>query len=356
MIAWPKEPGYNVSALAGPIKLSVPGIDTRTGLGGTAAQAEPLASVDATDQKLISLLLADGRLGNRALAMETGISEATVAVRLRRLVADGVLVFTAIVDWEVAGYEWFAIAKINADGHSARDVAERIALLPECLAASVVFGSVDVLAYFLLEDRAALRALLDDELASIDGIAKVSLDLATESFVTTTGRNSFIARNMPALVLPRPRISLDGVDVGLIEALLTDGRRSSRQIGRDLGVSEGTIRTRMARLTNARLIKVVAMVNPLALGMVGAIAEVGLRVRRKAVNSLISELVKIPEVVFGATTVGTVDVSVAVAAPSRSDLLQIVLDRIRVIDGVQSTETLEMVDLVRFMPHMKRIN
>jgi DNA-binding Lrp family transcriptional regulator len=338
------------------IKLSVPGIDTPTQIGRVGGDQSAVVALDAADQALIGLLLGDGRLSNRALAASIGMSEATVAVRLRRLVADGVLVFTSILDWEAVGYEWFAIVKINAEGHSAREVADKVALLPECLAAAVVFGSVDVLAYFLLEDREALRRLLDDDLAGIDGIAKVSLDLATESFVTTTGRNTFIARNMPALVLPKPRIPLDGIDVGLIEALLADGRRSSRQIGRDLGVSEGTIRSRMARLTAARLIKVVAMVDPLALGMVGAIAEVGLRVRRNAVSSLIGELLHIPEVVFGATTVGTVDVTVAVAAPSRSELLQIVLDRIRVIDGVQSTETLEMVDIVRFMPYLKRIN
>lgn len=338
----------------GEIELSGPPVDTHHHREQVRAVPEALPVLDDVDRRMIKLLLDDGRLSNRALATEVGVSEATVGSRLRRLVSSGVLLFTTIIDWEAAGYEWFAIVKINVEGRPARAVAEDVGSLRGCTAASVVFGSADVLAYFLLEDRAAIHRLVDAELASIPGIFELSIDLATESSVTAFGGNTFLARKVPPLRVPRPVIPLDDLDVGLLEALLEDGRKSSRQIGRDLGVSEGTVRARMSRLAQARLMKVVAMVDPLATGAAGEIAEVGLRVRRDAVGSVMQELLKIPEVVLAAVTVGTVDVSVAVAAASRVQLIEVVLDRIRSLDGVRATETLEMVDVVKFVPYFKR--
>jgi DNA-binding Lrp family transcriptional regulator len=339
---------------SGAFQLAVPAVVTRHHRDQVRAAPDALPTLDDVDTGMINLLLEDGRLSNRALALEVGVSEATVGSRLRRLVLDGVLVFTTIIDWEAAGYEWFAIVKINVEGRPARAVAEDVAFLRDCTAASVVFGSVDILAYFLLEDRQAIHHLVAQELGGIPGIAKVSVDLATESSVTVFGRNTFLARNVPPLSLPHPAIPLDELDIKLLETLLQNGRMSSRQIGRDLGVSEGTIRARTSRLTQARLLKVVAMVDPLAIGAAGVIADVGLRVRRDCVSSVMQELLKLPEVVFAAVTVGTVDVSVAVAAASRVQLLEIVLDRIRALDGVRATETLEMVDVVKFVPYFKR--
>jgi DNA-binding Lrp family transcriptional regulator len=320
-----------------------------------SASPESLPAIDDIDNQLIALLLDDGRLGNRALAAKVGVSEATVGIRLRRLVAHGVLVFTTLVDWEAAGYEWFAIARIAVEGRSPSAVADDLATLSGCIAASVVFGSVDVLAYFLLEDREDIHRLVDEDLARVEGIATFNLDLATESFITKFGGNTFLAKKVPALRLPSPSVPLDELDVGLLEQLLKDGRKASRQIGRELGVSEGTIRARMSRLSQARLLKPVAMIDPLATGAAGVIADVGLHVRRDAVSRVIEQLLEIPEVVFAAVTVGSVDIAVAVAAPSRVQLLEIVLDRIRGLDGVRSTETLEMVNVVQFVPYFKRL-
>jgi DNA-binding Lrp family transcriptional regulator len=315
-----------------------------------------IVTIDSTDRQMINLLLADGRMSNRALATALKLSEVTVGIRLRRLVTDRILVFTALMDWEAVGYEWFALARINVEGRPPRHVAEDVSTIPNCISASVVFGSVDVLAYFLVQDRNALHELMDSALAKIDGIAKLSVDLATETHVTPFGRSTFLAQRVTDLTLPAPSLPLDTVDVGMIEALVADGRRSSRQIGRELGVSEGTIRARLARLNQAGMLSVVAMVNPLAIGMAGVVADVGLRVRRDAVSTVAEKLRQIREVVLVAVCVGTVDISVAIAAASRAELLDVVLDSIRGLDGVRATETLEMVDVVRFIPFFKRLD
>jgi DNA-binding Lrp family transcriptional regulator len=339
----------------GGVRLSVPDLDSRHHRDQVWPAPEGLPSLDDTDRQLIALLLDDGRLSNRSLAAEVGVSEATVGSRLKRLVADGLLVFSTIIDWEAAGYQWFAIARINVEGRAPRAVAEEISSIPNCMAVSVVFGSVDVLAYFLLEDREGIHRLVDQQLAAVPGVAQFTLDLATESFVTIAGQNAFLARTMHPLRLPNPAVPLDSLDVRLLEQLLLDGRKPSRKIGRELGVSEGTIRFRMGRLAQARLIRVVAMVDPLAIGTAGVIADVGLHVRRDMLGRVMDQILTIPEVVFAATTIGSADISVAVAAASRAHLLEVILDRIRAVEGVRTTATLEMVDVVHFVPYFKRL-
>ena len=67
-----------------------------------------------------------------------------------------------------------------------------------------------------------------------------------------------------APVTPARRV--DDLDRKIIEALQENGRESFRRIAARLGVSEGTIRARYARLTSEGILQVVAVTNPLGLG------------------------------------------------------------------------------------------
>ena len=53
---------------------------------------------------------------------------------------------------------------------------------------------------------------------------------------------------------------LDSVDVALLESLIKDGRKSFRQISREIKVSTPTVKARYERLVNVGLIKAVSPV------------------------------------------------------------------------------------------------
>ena len=52
---------------------------------------------------------------------------------------------------------------------------------------------------------------------------------------------------------------LDEVDVALLESLIKDGRKSFRQVSREINVSAPTVMNRYERLVNVGLIKAVSL-------------------------------------------------------------------------------------------------
>jgi DNA-binding Lrp family transcriptional regulator len=109
-------------------------------------------------------------------------------------------------------------------------------------------------------------------------------------------------------------------------------------------------------MTQAGLIRVVAMVEPVALGMAGVIACVSLRADRARLSEIQKQLNALEESVFTAVCVGCADLSLAVVVTDPQQLIELISSQIQTIDGVLATDTLLMVDVVRFSPYMKRLD
>ncbi len=73
---------------------------------------------------------------------------------------------------------------------------------------------------------------------------------------------------------------IDEISLKIMKELHTDARQSFREIGRRLGISEGTVRNRVKRLLNGNIVRIEAVPNPQQLGfnfmcVVGIEAKVG---------------------------------------------------------------------------------
>ncbi|MFC4948712.1 Lrp/AsnC family transcriptional regulator [Pseudonocardia sp. GCM10023141] len=334
------------------VRVRLPARIKDVGSAPSSPTVEP-PTLDALDLQLVSHLMQNGRLGNRALAGMVAVSEVTVGSRLRRLVAKNILVFTAVIDWEAAGYDWFVICRITVTGRDPVEVARQVGAVPGCIAASAVFGAADVLGYFLVADRAEVRDLLGARLDAVEGISRVAADIALATTVTMLGETTFLAVGTEDLRLPRPVVSMDALDVAIVELLMEDGRQSNRRISRTLSVSEGTVRTRLGRLLDAKLVKLVAMVNPVAVGMAGLIAHLAIQVRRDLLHEVTSKVSTIAEVAVAATTIGSADLHVVLAVADHAQLVGIVQRSVRSLNGVLDVDVLEMIDIVRFDPFLK---
>ena len=132
-----------------------------------------------------------------------------------------------------------------------------------------------------------------------------------------------------------PARRVDDLDRKIIEALQENGRESFRRIAARLGVSEGTIRARYARLTSEGILQVVAVTNPLGLGFDQAL--VGIKTSGSP-GEVADEIAQWPEADYVVVTAGQFDLVVEVVAADRRELLDLT-NRMRALDGVVTTET-----------------
>jgi Lrp/AsnC family transcriptional regulator for asnA, asnC and gidA len=133
-------------------------------------------------------------------------------------------------------------------------------------------------------------------------------------------------------------VELDHLDHEIIRHLQEDGRRSYREIGRDLGVSEGTIRWRVRRLIEAQALRVVAIADPFRLGY-RVLAFVLVSVEAGANERVIEALVGFPEVTYVSACTGRFDVYIQVVCRDHDHLYEVLSRRIPAVGGIVRTET-----------------
>jgi DNA-binding Lrp family transcriptional regulator len=303
-------------------------------------------ALDDADRRLIELLMADGRSTNRALALEVGLTEATVGARIRNLVERRILGVTAVFDWEAAGYEWSVYLPMASTGEPPRKLAEQLATLPGVFSTSVVFGSVDLWAHALFPTRADLMRFLTKDLGSVKGVRLRAPFISLET-VKYYERYAPVGSQNQTFNFPAPVIDLDDFDHRMLEAVANDGRQSNREIARQLGVSEGTVRTRLRRIEESGLVRICAQIDPVLAGTVAAWAFVGVSVTAGRTRAVAERLAAVPEVLVVDLTIGPHDILIFLAAPDRARMTEIIADEIHAIRGVMSTETWDVAINVR---------
>lgn len=132
-------------------------------------------------------------------------------------------------------------------------------------------------------------------------------------------------------------VALDEVSKGIVEQLQEDGRRSYADIGKAVGLSEAAVRQRVQKLTDAGVMQVVAVTDPMQLGFYRQ-AMIGVRVTGDTTR-VAETLAAIPAVDYVVLTAGTFDILAEVVCESDDDLIELLNHRIRTIEGVLTTET-----------------
>ena len=131
---------------------------------------------------------------------------------------------------------------------------------------------------------------------------------------------------------------MDELDHKIIALLQMDGRASNAKIAREGGVSEGTVRRRLRRLTKDDVVHIVAVPNLEKLGY-ATTALVGLQTGPGMSDTVAESLASLPESHYVAVTTGSYDVFVWAGLESAESLGNFLRTKVGVIEGVQRTET-----------------
>lgn len=137
--------------------------------------------LDDLDMKLISLLSQDARVSNRKIATDLGVTEGTVRGRIKRLQQEGLIAFTAITGFEMAGKGRLGFITVQADVESVRTVARQISELPLINAVMITMGQFNILAMCLFEELDSLVETASDRILALPGVHHVETSIAVKT-------------------------------------------------------------------------------------------------------------------------------------------------------------------------------
>ena len=132
--------------------------------------------------------------------------------------------------------------------------------------------------------------------------------------------------------------ALDKIDIAIIGHLQIDGRRAFTAIAKDLGISEASVRQRVARLLRTNIIQIVAVSSPLDLGLIWA--QIHLRVAGDRLEAVAEAVAELPQVDYVSICAGNFDIIVGVVAHDREELFDVLVNHIRTIPGIEQADFL----------------
>lgn len=281
---------------------------------------------DAIDTAIVRELQEDGRLAFESLAGRIGLSRAAARLRVRRLLANGSI--------RVIGVVHPAVRSIGASAHLAIStaapgvpVAAAISEAPGVTHVGLTVGRVPLVAEVRGRDLAHLAETVD-RIRSVRGVR------AVDTFVyTSVLKDPGLPRFGPPTAEP------DTVDQQLLKLLQDDGRASFAELAGQVGLSAGAVRSRVLRLLDGDVVRVTALIDPMAAGhrRLGGFA---LRVDGDAgcIDEIAAQIASWEHSRSLARGLGRADLMGTLTARSTADLLTC-QERLRALPGVSVLDT-----------------
>ncbi|MBM3180997.1 MAG: Lrp/AsnC family transcriptional regulator [Chloroflexi bacterium] len=143
---------------------------------------------------------------------------------------------------------------------------------------------------------------------------------------------------MESAIVTNQSSRLDSIDQYIIDAMRKDGREAFAQIAEKLNVSPGMIRQRYNRLVELGYLKVVAVTNPLMMGM-RTMAMIGIRTDGRKMLQVAENVAKLKEVVYLVIVSGRYDLMAEVFCKDDEEMLKFLTEKLAKVDGIRETET-----------------
>lgn len=137
---------------------------------------------------------------------------------------------------------------------------------------------------------------------------------------------------------------IDETDLLIIHLLMDDGRMSASEVARRASamrvdhISERAVRYRIARMVDAGVIQIGAIINPRALGY-NVVADIWLEVESDSIADVARKMADFEQVSYVACAIGENDVSVQIVGRDTAEIYRFVTEVIGKVPGVRKTTT-----------------
>ena len=250
--------------------------------------------VDEVDRKILDLLQEDPRIPNKQIAQITQLSETTIGNRLERMSSQNIARVIGQSDFKTRG--WHAIAMLDVglrQGARVEEVIGRLNRLENVITIYEMVGPPELYLKIAARNLDELSRLAMVTIGTDPDVERVDVGLSLGFGHVRAGFGNLDA--------PHQTPVADGADLQLrILAMLADnGRVSNREMARELGVAEVTVRNRTKALVEGRLLRYLLVRNPAKAGF-AALAFVRFALRPCDLEPAVRQLAAMPNV-FGTT-------------------------------------------------------
>jgi Lrp/AsnC family transcriptional regulator for asnA, asnC and gidA len=128
-------------------------------------------ALDEMDRAILRHLRANSRVSLQEISQKSGISDATVQFRLKRMKARGVIEkFTISANPAATGYAVTAIILVQTDGERHDQVLVDLVRVPEITEVYGILGEYDLFLKIWSKSLEELNATINDRIRSLEGI------------------------------------------------------------------------------------------------------------------------------------------------------------------------------------------
>jgi Lrp/AsnC family transcriptional regulator for asnA, asnC and gidA len=131
---------------------------------------------------------------------------------------------------------------------------------------------------------------------------------------------------------------MDALDRSIVGLLQEDGRMHYTHIAQTLGVTEGTVRNRVAKLLEDQAIQIIGVLDPHRMGY-SAPAIISVSIQPPQLEAAAAEIASMPEVSYLIMVTGEFDLMVEVFCQDREHLAAFLRDKLLQVSGVQRAQT-----------------
>ncbi len=143
--------------------------------------------LDEIDKKILTILQNDARTPFSKIARELGVSEATVFIRVKKMMKAGVIKgFRAVVSPQHVGKSLSAFVLVKADPRKYERVLEVVKKLDDVVEAYDVTGPYYAILKVVASDKEGLARLID-AIGAVDGVLSTETAVVLREIKETSG-------------------------------------------------------------------------------------------------------------------------------------------------------------------------
>ncbi len=150
-------------------------------------------------------------------------------------------------------------------------------------------------------------------------------------------------------------LPLDDKDHQLIALLRQDGRMAYKILAEKTGLTESTVRSRIRRLEDNNLLRVVAVTDFEAAGF-NLMLAVGVQVEGRSAAEVARDLAEFPEVFSVCQVVGTHDIECLMVAEDQEAVSALLTEKLAGVPGVRRLLPAMAIDVLKNQPNWVRFD